>query len=64
MSKIRIKDHSSPRESILKIFEEKYGSAPENLVRAPGRVKSHIIFYTNNLFHSKEKDFTEIQSRI
>ena len=38
MSKIRIKDHSSPRESILKIFEEKYGSAPENLVRAPGRV--------------------------
>ena len=31
-------DHSSPRESVLKIFEEKYGNAPENLVRAPGRV--------------------------
>ena len=30
--------HSSPRESVLKIFEEKYGNAPENLVRAPGRV--------------------------
>ena len=28
----------SPRESVLKCFEEKYGNAPENLVRAPGRV--------------------------
>ena len=31
-------DHSSPRESVLKFFEEKYGNAPENIVRAPGRV--------------------------
>jgi len=29
---------SSPRESVLKCFEEKYGNAPEYLVRAPGRV--------------------------
>ena len=29
---------SSPRESVLKYFEEKYGNAPEYLVRAPGRV--------------------------
>ena len=29
---------SSPRESVLKFFEEKYGNAPEYLVRAPGRV--------------------------
>ena len=29
---------SSPRESVLKCFEEKYGDAPEYLVRAPGRV--------------------------
>ncbi|MCH2421442.1 MAG: galactokinase [Candidatus Poseidoniia archaeon] len=30
--------HSSPRERVLKIFEEEYGSAPEYLVQAPGRV--------------------------
>ena len=29
---------SSPRESVLKFFEEKFGNAPEFLVRAPGRV--------------------------
>jgi len=28
----------SPNESVLKCFEEKYGNAPEYLVRAPGRV--------------------------
>ena len=30
---------SSPRESVLKCFEEKYGNAPEYLVRAPGRLR-------------------------
>tara|TARA_B100001123_G_scaffold450319_1_gene620416 strand:+ start:982 stop:2151 length:1170 start_codon:yes stop_codon:yes gene_type:complete len=29
---------SSPREIVLKCFEERYGNAPEYLVRAPGRV--------------------------
>ena len=29
---------SSPRESVLKFFVEKFGNAPEFLVRAPGRV--------------------------
>ena len=31
-------DFFSPRERVLKFFEEKYGNIPENLVRAPGRV--------------------------
>ena len=30
--------HSSPRERVLKVFEEEYGNAPEYLVQAPGRV--------------------------
>ena len=29
---------SSPRERVLKVFEEEYGNAPEYLVQAPGRV--------------------------
>ena len=29
---------ASPRDSVLKFFEEEYGNAPEYLVRAPGRV--------------------------
>ena len=29
---------SSPKENVLKFFEEKYGNAPEFLVRVPGRV--------------------------
>ena len=27
-----------PRESVLNFYENKYGNAPEYLVRAPGRV--------------------------
>ena len=30
--------YSSPRERVLKVFEEEYGNAPEYLVQAPGRV--------------------------
>ena len=30
--------HSSPRERVLKVFEEEYGNAPEYLVQSPGRV--------------------------
>ena len=29
---------SSPKESVLNLYENKYGNAPEYLVRAPGRV--------------------------
>ena len=29
---------SSPRESVLNFYENKYGTAPEYIVRAPGRV--------------------------
>ena len=29
---------ASPRDSVLKFFQEEYGNAPEYLVRAPGRV--------------------------
>ena len=29
---------SSPKECVLKIFEEKFGNAPEYLVKAPGRI--------------------------
>ena len=29
---------TSPRESVLNFFENKYGNAPEYLVRAPGRL--------------------------
>ena len=29
---------ASPRDSVLKFFQEEYGNTPEYLVRAPGRV--------------------------